>query len=167
MRNRFVGVYWGARSEPRESCAQRVADCILRLSPLSRQLDRWFRKGRSKSAAELEIPTDPTAIASLLKTQRRDVGGAAMPDLGFSFSAWNGESVSFAVTCGSSSPFVRNSAVIAFEPGEEPSLALLRRILEVAVEAFDPDEGVVSSAGSGDGGDSSLSLKYSRDCGIH
>ncbi|WP_143074042.1 Imm52 family immunity protein [Roseateles sp. YR242] len=86
----------------------------------------------------------------LQKSNRRDVGGDDIAELGFDFTAWNGrvgetaESVS--ITCGAYSPVIRNCAVLSFDvAAKKPTVELLERIMKAAVMAFDPDDAVVSS----------------------
>jgi hypothetical protein len=52
---------------------------------------------------------------------------------------------SLSVSCGMYSPRVYNSAVLSFTPPTIPKLALLQGLLQSAVAAFDPDDGVVHS----------------------
>lgn len=146
----FVGTYWGARAESLESCAARVTSLLEALAEQNEMLSHWYKKTAGRKSSLEEIPRVPASIVQALKANRRDIGGNAISELGFSFSAWNGHdkdlSASIGVTCGSHAQRVRNSAVVSFSPTSTPSAALLKQILKAAVLAFDPDEGVVSTA---------------------
>jgi hypothetical protein len=112
-------------------------------------LSHWFKKAASRKAALVAVPDDPGGLEPLLKTNQRDIGGNAIAELGFNFSAWTGREVgilaSLAVTCGAYSPVVRNCVVVSFDPGASPTLDLLERILRATVAAFNPEDAVVNS----------------------
>lgn len=100
-----LGGYWGARADPVEDCARRLAECLRGLAEISDVLEGWFRKGRSKSAASRE-PVAPTveSLQTLLLAgrQRRDDDGGVMAELGFSLSLWNRQpkAAAWSLTCG-------------------------------------------------------------------
>jgi hypothetical protein len=142
----FVGVYWSERPESREVVAVRIANFLAVIARYGDVLAKWFLKARSKRAAFAPIEIEPGSIAAALKVNRRDVGGEVVPELGFSLGLWNGRTASLSLTAGAFSPYVRNSVVLAFEDGEWANRDLLRKVLSAAIEAFDPDHGVVTSS---------------------
>lgn len=169
MASYLVGAYWSAREEAREECAQRLASMLGLLSEQSCVPARWFKKSKSRSAAlREELPTTGEGIAPLLKTNKRDIGGEVIRELGFSFAGWapleDGGSAAFAATIGSYSAVVGNHFVLTFETGTEPGG--LPDILSAAAEAFGPDEGRISVMG-GAGVPTSLDLySYKKSRGI-
>lgn len=149
MSTYFVGIYWGARSEDKLSCAKRVASFLLEVTDISDGALRWYKKATSKKAALTSLPKSSDELASHLKPQLRDIGSDVMCELGFGFAAWTGPDssiiASLGMTVGASSAAVRNSVVVSFDAKSEPSKELLHEILRAAVSAFDPDSGVVTS----------------------
>lgn len=102
------------------------------------------------AAIPLEVSVE--AIHGQLKTNNRDANGTAIQELGFSFNIWNGRDdapASLAVTCGAFSGFVNNSAVLYLPPQSEPndadSQGYFKELLHRAVEAWNPDNAVVTS----------------------
>jgi hypothetical protein len=144
----IIGVYWTARPESAEEAGNRLSRFLGSLSASEQELKlgQWFLKGSSRAAARKRLPTDSSSIAKALRTNRRDVDGSVLPELGFRLSVWNGEHVSFDTTIGSSSAYVTNAAVLSF-----PDSALLlsadqgQALLQAAVSAFEPEHGVVAS----------------------
>jgi hypothetical protein len=153
MTDYFVGVYWGPRDESREACAARISAFLITLARQDAVLSRWFEQVFSLKQPLVPVPTTPEGLAPLLEVNRLDFGSRdVIPELGFSFSAWNGgedgAAASVSASCGAYTPVVSNSAVVDFDPEIVPAADVLRGILQSAVAAFDPDEGVVSSTKS-------------------
>ena len=153
MPSYVVGVYWGAREESREVCAERISAFLIALANQDPALSRWFEQVFSLKQPRVPIPTAPEDLAPLLEVSRLDAGRREIiPELGFDFSAWDGRddgvAASLAVACGIYSSVVPNSAVVSFDPQAALSLDLLRGILRSAVAAFDPENGVVTSTES-------------------
>jgi hypothetical protein len=145
-----VGVYWGMREESRQACAERISAFLIALANQDAALSQWFEQVYSVKQPRVPVPTAPERIAPLLEVNRLDFGRRdVIPELGFSFSAWDGRAdgvaASLGVSCGTYSSVVPNSAVVSFDPQAALSLELLRGILRSAVAAFDPDKGVVTS----------------------
>jgi hypothetical protein len=150
MTDYFVGVYWGPREEAREACAARISAFLVSLAKQDVALSQWFEQVFSLKQPRVPVPTTPEGLAPLLEVNRQDVGRRdAIPELGFSFSAWNGgddgAAASVMTFCGAYTPVVSNSAVVDFDPGAVPAPDVLRDILRSAVAAFDPDRGIVTS----------------------
>ena len=145
----FVGAYWGPREESRQACARRLSELLHKLSEQDTALSKWFKKATSKKAALVALPHDSDGLVALLKTNQRDIGGDAIAELGFNFSAWTGReqgrAASLMATCGAYSPAVRNSVVLSFDHAASLTPDLLEGILNAVVAAFDPVDAVVSS----------------------
>lgn len=145
----LVGAYWGQRRESRQACAERMSAFLHGLARQDAALSTWFKKATSRKAPLVVMPSDPDKLGLLLKTNRRDISGDTIADLGFNFAAWTGRQVSMtaslAATCGAFSPVVRNSVVVSFDPAASPPLDLLEGVLKEAVDAFDPEDAVVTS----------------------
>ena len=142
----LVGAYWSVRQETRDAVAARVARFLTVIAGLDAVLSRWFLKARSRKKAGTPIEPRAEAIAAMLRVNRRDFGGEAMPELGFSLGLWNGRSASMSVIAGAISVGVPNSIVLTFEESEPLDRDLLRKVLSAAIESFDPDHGVVTSS---------------------
>lgn len=144
----IIGVYWTARSESLEASARRLSRFLDSLSTCGRalQLGDWFIKGISRATARERLRTDPASIARALRTNRRDVDGSVLQELGFRLSTWNGGDISFEATIGSFSAYVTNAAVLSFAD-EAVSITAEEgeKLLQAAVSAFDPEHGVVAS----------------------
>lgn len=150
MATYFVGVYWGSRAESRDACGARLTSLLHTLKTHDSGLSQWFRKTSDRSSPKVALSSELEEVSSSLKSNRRDVGGDAIAELGFSFSAWTGEETvapaSLAITCGAYGSVIRNSLVVSFDPASTPAPGILEMILKAAVTAFDPDQGVVSTS---------------------
>lgn len=146
----IVGAYWAQREESRIACALRISDFIKKIAQLDSSLAHWFKRAGPRTAQQAELPTDPDGLTPLLKASQRDVGNDVIKELGYSFSAWNGNQssmgASMSIACGGYSTLVGNSAVLSFAPKSSPTLKLLREILESMVGAFEPDSAIVKSS---------------------
>lgn len=99
---------WGPREETVEACGQRLAIFVELLSEADPSLAVWHQLGRSKPLAEDLVVVTPEALSARLESHgrnRTDVGGVAIPSLGFSAEMWNGRSpgVSLALRVGATS----------------------------------------------------------------
>lgn len=146
----FVGAYWMQREESQAACALRISNFIIEISKLDPSLSHWFKQATTlKGALQTKFPIDANGLKPLLRVQRRDVGNDIIPELGYSFSAWNGNlsnmAASISVMCGGYSNLVGNSAVLSFAPKASPSLDLLKNILKIMVAHFEPEDGIVNS----------------------
>ena len=176
----FVGAYWGIRRESRDECTLRISKALTAIAKHDSALASWYRKGRTKSAA-LKNKVDVTVdgIGGLLETNNRDTNGSAIAELGFSIGLWNGSGVlpvSFSVTCGAYSEFVKNSALLQLsaEAGTDAFLCSerMRELFTDFIAAFDPDTAVVTSheyidhAGGGAPWEAGGWLVYERSLGV-
>ncbi len=140
----FVGAYWSQRQESLEQAAERISRYLRRLVTRD-EFATWFLTARKKSAALVPVGLDPHEVASRLRVNRRDVGGDVITELGFSLAIWNGANASLRVTIGAFSPYVSNSAVLAFDASAARNPSDCRPLLEAAIDAFDPEHAVVTS----------------------
>jgi len=156
----YVGVYWGDRREGLDACAGRLSEYLAQLRECDVIFRQWFELGYSrKQALEKPVEIEISYLRGLLDQgrHRTDIGQHPIEDLGFHVSIWNGLSDSdgstvFSTSCGSFSehPGILNSCVLTLpDNGENADRVLnyntLQRILSVAVRAWEPDWGVVTS----------------------
>ncbi len=135
----YLGAYWGSRKESSLRCGQRMAGCIARLSKIDEALGSWFRRGVSKAAAKTPVELDAESLGKLLAqgVNRRDVGGDAIEELGFSIGLWNRArpAVGLSATVGAHPSFqgVLNSFVLDFPPPEAEALRIYEPSLAEAI----------------------------------
>ena len=115
----------------------------------------WYLKGDSYQGA-LENRIDPQRLEDIFvhNVNRRDIDGEAMPELGHSFSAWNGIDASMSVRCGawnvSETLRFPNSCILHLPSNQEDGTRMLRHsvlleILDLMVKSFSPQLAVVNS----------------------
>jgi hypothetical protein len=142
----LVGTYWPQRRESKEQAAKRIGRFLDAMSTANGSLfEQWFLKGRSKASANAVLSTDVSTLAAALESNRRDVGGEEIAELGFNLAIWNGESGSFEATVGAFSPHVSNSAVSIADGAPSLTRSDWKRVLEAAIEAFDPEHAIVTT----------------------
>ncbi|MFI9811196.1 Imm52 family immunity protein [Saccharothrix variisporea] len=148
----YLAAYWGDRADSLDSCADRLRRTCQNLAQVHDALGRWYRKGRSKAAAE-PVPHDSAALRDLLVRgrNRADADGRVIEELGYSVGLWNRGNdlpVSLNVTCGHHAgvPGVLNSVVLGLPElaGSGPASALYRSdvavgMISAVVEPWDPD----------------------------
>jgi hypothetical protein len=127
------------------------------MEAMSPRFSGWRAKGRSQKQAVGSETIESADLLALLEggVNRSDVVGSAFPNLGFRWSAWNGDvaaSVSVSVTCGASASRtgVLNSFVVRLPEldhsrGLESIYATLESLLSGVVEAWSPEWAVISS----------------------
>ena len=155
----YVGVYWGIREETVETCAARASAMFNHLAECDPIFQRWFMLGRSrKEALKHEVKTDvKTMQALLLKGRNRtDFGRQVIPELGFSFYAWNGgeddqDGVGINFVCGCYAHRVANYCLIRLPSGEYSRERVMRipvliDIMKRMVTIWEADWGVVNSS---------------------
>ena len=156
----YVGAYWGNRPESAGGCAARAIECVRSLGELSVVLGQWKPKGRSSWEAlfAADIPEERLLEMFQGGVNRRDYGGGALPELGYSLSAWNGvlsTPAAISVTCGAfaARAGVLNSFVLDLpNPSNGPVAALydpenMEEILSAVIRSWAPDWAVVTSHG--------------------
>jgi hypothetical protein len=95
----YLGLYWGARCEPVEVCAGRLASCLASLGRCSVSLGSW-----STRAGDVDADADALRELLLAGVNRRDAGASPIEELGFSVGLWNRDRqvpIGVSVTCGS------------------------------------------------------------------
>jgi len=156
----YVGAYWGNRKETAEECAPRLTNLLDELSQCDRIFSRWFEKGGSVAKAlEREVKADNDSLRRLLERgrNRRDQNGTTIEDLGFDLSIWNGvmdAESDLSLHCGgyasTANVWIPNSCVMNL-PSDGPAferlhkVAVLLRIIDAFVRAFQPTSAVVTS----------------------
>jgi len=128
--------------------SERVVRTLQNLAALDQDsYGRWFLQGRNqRDARRVEVSLDPEAVRAQLKVNRTDFGSEAIPELGFTFTAWNGGkgdlAAAFVATFSGTSPHLRN--VINLDvPDHIHQLA--SSVLAVVRDAWQPDESDVWS----------------------
>jgi hypothetical protein len=112
-----LGLYWGARKQPLEDCADLCVSTFALLRDAGYQT--FFRLGRTRrEGLEHPIEESQDALRLLLGrgVNRTDIGRQPIPQLGFRLGAWSGdrdeESCSLSITCGSYSEHVSNVVLL-------------------------------------------------------
>jgi hypothetical protein len=112
-----LGLYWGARKQSLEECADLCVSTFALLRNVGFQT--FFRLGRARREG-LEHPIEESldALRLLLANgvNRTDIDRQPIPQLGFRLGAWSGgrdeESYSLSITCGSYSEHVSNVVLL-------------------------------------------------------
>lgn len=139
----FLGAYWGNRKESVRACAERLERFVTDIQASDPSFSRWFRKGRTLKGAHSAIDMSVDEIQFLLKTNNRDDNGQPIQELGFGFSAWNGERCSLAAQMGSFSSPTPNSVLL--ETRDELPMSTWKHVADCAIAAFDPDALIVTN----------------------
>jgi hypothetical protein len=155
----YIGVYWGIREEDVRTCAAKASAMFHHLAGCDPIFQRWFTLGRSrKEALKHEIQTDPETLQGLLLKgrNRTDFGHQVIPELGYSFYAWNGgkddeDAVACNFTCGCYAPQIVNNCLIRLPSGENSrarvmQIPVLVDVLKGIVTNWEVDWGVVTSS---------------------
>ena len=159
METKLAAAYWGPRMESAVECARRASAFVEDLSNLSEFFRGWRLPARSRAEATRNQPfsSDVSSLEALfLKgTNRRDIDGELIEELGFRISAWNGmggeETSSLAMKCGmySNVPGVSNAIVLKipakFDVDSDGTAEL---VVDLLVRAWNPDWAVVASQAS-------------------
>lgn len=124
-----VGVYWVARQESLDACAERLRRHFDLLSGLSEWTRVWYRRPNSvlKGSVPTALATHDDLVRLLARgVNRRDDNREPIVDLGWSVRLWNGRSsgnpCQTNVRCGCYSPRIGNSAILTLESSFEPVL---------------------------------------------
>lgn len=162
MESYFAGAYWGPRKEGANSCAERAHAFLDALAGISELFGGWRPLGRSRERA---LRAKPLLIDSLdelsklfvLGSNRKDIGGEVIDDLGFRLSVWNGGkemlAASLTMKCGlySTVPGLSNAVVLnlpqQFDIASEDKV---RDLLQAFTEAWEPDWAIVTSQSARD-----------------
>jgi hypothetical protein len=144
----FIGGYWSQRQENRSECAARLVRFLESIGKEHVLLSQWYKLGRSRKQAKASrIDVSLPALEVLLCTNNRDVDKVPIPELGFSFSAWNGnfdESASVGITCGGYSQYIGNAVVLELPRTIlEESAQLSETLQRILVDAWNPEKTIV------------------------
>lgn len=155
MDSLYIGAYWGDRVEDLNDCAARLRGYVLAVGEASDLLKVWVSR-RKSPVRELSAQSSQDDVSALLAAgvNRKDFGGEAIPELGFSAGLWNGrtrddEAASLTATCGlaAGNPNLRNSSVLSFpidlKYGDNANM--IRSVFEAAVRWWEPDWAWVGS----------------------
>lgn len=145
MTEYFVGAYWDARKESRNSCAARLYHFLNKMSSLSAELSCWYAKGATRREALRPILLEQAELEHLLKSSTTDANDAEFAELGYHLSCWNGKDVALEATLGATNPYVANAVVITAPATCLQSL--LNDILDAEVSVFEPEDAVISTDG--------------------
>jgi hypothetical protein len=122
-----------------------VRDLLQSMQQIDPQLQHWYRKGRSRSGSN--TPIDLEDIASELKQNLRDDNRQPIIELGYSFSAWNGESVadevSISAKSGNTSGIGRNNVIMTFGRRWAVRPHMLEIALRGAVRCLNLEHGIL------------------------
>ncbi len=141
----YLGAYWGAREEDSARCAARAAMFLGSLREVDDVFASWYPKARSRSSPMRPISIQAEELIKLFAAgvNRRDSDAAPIRELGFSMSMWTGgrddQAAGFRVTCGAYNPYVSNACVLELPANRRPLVSDMIRMVEAAVEAWDPD----------------------------
>jgi len=151
MQSPFIGAYWAQRKESRIECAKRCTELLERIA-IFPDLSKWYCRGSSsKSALKFPIALTLESVDSLLTTNKRDMDGVVISELGFRLGAWNGNSskpANLSITCGAYSQVTKNAVVLHIPPINEignEHLQLFRDLVEIFVKVWDPDDAIATS----------------------
>ncbi|MBZ4422109.1 immunity 52 family protein [Myxococcus sp. RHSTA-1-4] len=145
----YAGVYWPARKEPAETCAQRVESLLQGLGPLDPTWTSWYGTGRTREQAlkKLLVPRASTFVQLFSNKKHQLLGG-------FSLTAWNGEpqgsTTGIILKCGLTSTNVCNSCTLN-PPRQGPvaqrliNTEVMTRALRAMALAWEPEWGIATS----------------------
>lgn len=155
MQQYNIAVYWKPRQEDLSDCVSRCVRQFQGLARVSVQFSQWFGTGSTRAQAlqqPIEAQSSPAIRDLLLKgVHRRDVGGAVIPELGYSLALWNGRpagsQASARVACGlrttAARTLISSSALTieleAMRTGSDKSLIL--DCFKSLIDAWDPETG--------------------------
>jgi hypothetical protein len=149
----YAGAYWTARGESLAACADRVWLLLTRIKEINPLFELWYPKKKSTQEPTNSSIKTREEVQTMLseKRNRRDDNGEIIEQLGFSFSAWNGEhdeskGLEISTHLGGTSAWVKNNLVVRLPRGqyrltEEQTQTLLKVIIDVSV----PDYATISS----------------------
>lgn len=160
MRINTVGVYWSARHESVEVCAQRLGRYLVSLKSAFPALAEWYKRSGVASQPVLFDKNEYGQLLDILSAgvNKRDVNGEIIEELGFRVGLWNkrkeSEAIGLGITCGlfSNSAGLSNAVTLSL-PKDLEALSLqgegaLRKLLLLQVEAWNPDWGAVFASQS-------------------
>jgi hypothetical protein len=154
----YLGAYWGARQEPVDVCAQRLADCLVRLEQCDAALAGWSTKQHRRGDSVQFDGADLDVLRGLLVagTNHRDADGSSIDELGFSVGLWNGDGerpIGLSITCGAwtTTAGVMNSVVLDLPPWSRTrherlfEIDTARCVISAVVESWRPNWATLTS----------------------
>ncbi|MGH7059515.1 MAG: Imm52 family immunity protein [Stellaceae bacterium] len=155
----WVEGYWQSRPESARACAARLAVMLDGLAKAHPAFARWYRKARTRAAANKSawgMPPDIDELTAVFEKGRqyKDVPRVPWPEIGYAVLAWNGcerpYAASLTIRSGgyrNSTPFP-NTAALRLNLSVTGNADLISRTVLEAVllslaEAWEPDYGVV------------------------
>lgn len=149
-------VYWDARQETSNECAQRLASYMSLLVDKYSSLGTWYQTGRKKAEANLNpviSSLNVLELQTLLEkgANRTDMGNQIIESLGFNVSLWNKApertSIGLSISCGLFERGMCNSVVMQLPRDSLQELGLddnnLKLLLIDTAELWDADWGTV------------------------
>ncbi|NNB91623.1 hypothetical protein HJC10_36055 [Corallococcus exiguus] len=145
----YAGCYWLARSEPVETCAQRLASFVQRLGPLEPTWNRWHLAAANfEKARKRQIQPDASTFAKLMKSKAHRFMDSS------SFWLWAGENEEETSgthgNCGSAS--IHSNSVCVVTTGSRGRVAerlltasILTGVMRAMALAWEPEVGIATS----------------------
>lgn len=156
----YMVFYWGDRKEDICECVNRTVMLIQKLSSLDNFYSDWYMGGMSrKKALKNRIAINDDSIREIFIRSRNtnDIDGHTLDNLGYTLGLWNGrkeeESVGISISCSIHAENINlmNSCIISFPEASSAAgkrllnTSFIRKLLELVVEVWEPDWGVVTS----------------------
>ncbi len=152
MSSILVAVYWKARNDSLEDCANMLREHFAALAETSEALERWHETAWRRPRHPKEVPVGTLeSLAALFANgvHRRDDDKSVIVDLGWSMGLWNGDrdglSASTSVHCGCTAHSVGNNALlyVSSDEGEALSKEAAVQLLKRLIWIWRPDTGLV------------------------
>jgi hypothetical protein len=154
MPDGLLGLYWSARQQSLEECAELCFQTFLTLRAAG--FDSFYHRGRSrKDALRQSIDVSLEGIRKLLArgVNRRDDNREVIPELGYRIGLWSGhpddEAFCLDIHCGCYSQWVGNSLTLELPPEGPYSLEHARQKAEMLfdelVVLWRPDQGILTA----------------------
>lgn len=151
MAGTYVRVEWSVRKETLPNACLLMESFLVMLSTKHQLLSHWYALGSSKAQAlRSPLPTTSTELAPMViaRAKMKDAN-AEIPLEGLALSGWNGkdddQSASFSVNIGSTSQWVKNTALVELPVLNEEDTQRLQSDLIAALREWGrPDRVVVN-----------------------
>lgn len=151
MARAYIRAEWSARAETLTSACILMESFLVLLASQHPLLSNWYALGKSKAQSlGTLLPTTSAQLAPIVIAGSKMKGAdAAIPDIGLSLSGWNGkdndQSASFSVQIGSTSKWIKNTALVELPKLNDKESQILLENLNVALRNWGrPDRIVVN-----------------------
>jgi hypothetical protein len=141
----FCGAYWSQRSESREQAAARIVALLRTLEVQHGAFAVWCLTKRRRDDPARRLEVNEAEVARHLETNRRDVGGDVMSDLGFRLALWNESGASLSITIGATNERVKNAVALSYGDAESISSGVWKGILRALVDTMAPEHAGVAT----------------------